>query len=195
MKPTPGGAVVRMYCAGFGDCFLLAFAGKKDKPVYVWIDCGALPHESMPGGPKLWFTKILQSIQRTVGERGVRLLVVTHKHLDHLSGFYDARDVFKDIGVQEVWLPWTDDPEDDTALSLVARERGLLRVARMAAARLRVAPGLDDPSMTGLRAGVESLLQFSGNLAAVGVSTDSLLKVVTDKRSPEYLKPSLTPAL
>ena len=31
LKPPPGGAVVRMYRIGHGDCFLIAFAGEKPK--------------------------------------------------------------------------------------------------------------------------------------------------------------------
>jgi beta-lactamase superfamily II metal-dependent hydrolase len=193
MKPTKHGAVVRMYCAGFGDCFLLAFTGRVGKPVYVWIDCGALPHDSMPGGAKTWFTRILESIQRTVGDQGVRLLVVTHKHSDHLSGFYDAQDVFKKIDVREIWMPWTDDPGDRTALRLAARERDLLRVAQKAADHFGQARRRDDAHLASMTAGLDSLLQFSGSLAAVGVPTDSLQKTVQDKRTPQYLKASLTP--
>ena len=44
LKPPPGGAAVRMYRVGHGDCFLIAFAGEKpDKPAYVLIDCGYKP--------------------------------------------------------------------------------------------------------------------------------------------------------
>ncbi|MEN6425828.1 MAG: hypothetical protein ABFE13_10725 [Phycisphaerales bacterium] len=193
MKPTKGGAVVRMYCAGFGDCFLLAFAGNGDKPVYVWIDCGALPHPSIPGGAKTWFTEIAESIKRTVGDQGIRLLVVTHKHSDHLSGFHDARDVFEGINVREVWMPWTDDPKDKKAMAMAAHERDILRVARKAADRLSKVQQLDDLHMTGVMAGLQSLLQFSESLAAVGVSTESLQEIVRSKRPPQYLKPSLTP--
>jgi len=193
MKPMKGGAVVRMYCAGFGDCFLLAFGGQGDKPVYVWIDCGALPHASIPGGTKIWFTRILESIKRTVGDQGVHLLVISHKHSDHLSGFYDARDVFKRMDVHKVWMPWTDNPEDRRAMALAAHEQDLLRVARKVTDRLSQVQGLNDQRVTGMIMGLESLLQFSESLAAVGVSTDSLQDIVRDKRPPQYLKPSLTP--
>jgi hypothetical protein len=42
LDPPKGGAIVRMYRIGHGDCFLIAFAGKK-KPVHVLIDCGYKP--------------------------------------------------------------------------------------------------------------------------------------------------------
>lgn len=100
MNPPPGSAVIRMYCTGFGDCFLIAF-GRKDKlPAFVWIDCGALPHQSVPQG---WLKKIVTHIKETVEPAGgIRLLIVTHKHLDHLSGFHDAREVFQEIPVEQV---------------------------------------------------------------------------------------------
>src|SRR3569623_217635 len=44
LLPPKGGAVVRMYRIGHGDCFLLAFDGDDPKkPVYVLIDCGYKP--------------------------------------------------------------------------------------------------------------------------------------------------------
>src|SRR5881396_1579721 len=44
LKPPPGGAAIRMYRIGHGDCFLIAFAGETpDKPAYVLIDCGYKP--------------------------------------------------------------------------------------------------------------------------------------------------------
>src|SRR4029079_13858396 len=44
LKPPPGGAAVRMYRIGHGDCFLIAFEGETpEKPAYVLIDCGYKP--------------------------------------------------------------------------------------------------------------------------------------------------------
>lgn len=38
LKPPPGGAAIRMYRIGHGDCFLIAFEGKSaNKPAYVMI--------------------------------------------------------------------------------------------------------------------------------------------------------------
>src|SRR5829696_4329559 len=44
LKPPPGGAIVRMYRIGHGDCFLIAFEGESpERPAYVLIDCGYKP--------------------------------------------------------------------------------------------------------------------------------------------------------
>jgi len=184
-----------MYCTGFGDCFLLAFPGRDETPVYVWIDCGALPHASIPGGAREWFTKIMQSIKDTVGPAGVQLLVVTHKHLDHLSGFYDGREVFETIPVAEVWMPWTDNPEDKKAMALVARETTLVRVALKSAARMSEMRGHGDLRLDGMSEALNAVLEFSGGLAAVGVSTDAMQDIVRGRKTPQYLKPSLTPRI
>src|SRR5262245_34623918 len=42
LVPPAGGAIVRMYRIGHGDCFLIAFDGDT-RPVHVLIDCGYKP--------------------------------------------------------------------------------------------------------------------------------------------------------
>ena len=51
----------------------------------------------------------------TSGEPNLALIATTHQHWDHLSGFLQARDVFEQIGVRELWLAWTEDPADKVA--------------------------------------------------------------------------------
>ena len=43
------------------------------------------------------------------------LLVVTHQHMDHISGFNQAKSEFDQIHVKEVWLSWIEDEGDDVA--------------------------------------------------------------------------------
>ena len=45
-------------------------------------------------------------------------LVVTHEHWDHLSGFLQAQAIFDTVEVGEVWLAWTEDPDDELAAEL-----------------------------------------------------------------------------
>ena len=44
------------------------------------------------------------------------MLVVTHEHWDHVSGFVQARDAARPdkLTVGEVWLAWTEKPDDPT---------------------------------------------------------------------------------
>jgi hypothetical protein len=116
--------MVRMYGQGLGDCFLLAFPRRATggagagRPVHVLIDCGVL--SGTPGSPQR-MKQIVQDIRRTTRdtslkraadgeERGhIDLLVVTHEHWDHLSGFIykEAREEWKNIQVDTVWTGWT----------------------------------------------------------------------------------------
>ncbi|MGO7320062.1 hypothetical protein ACCS95_17630 [Rhizobium ruizarguesonis] len=116
MKPSPRGAIVRMYRIGHGDCFLIAFDGAKpDKPVYVLIDCGYKP--GSPG--KLTSPTNVQEIGADIiATTGgfVDVAVVTHEHQDHVNGLTPTN--FPGLKVGKVWFAWTENPEDDIANQL-----------------------------------------------------------------------------
>jgi len=46
----------------------------------------------------------------------IDLLVITHEHYDHLSGFQALLDTGVTIG--ELWMAWTEDPTDSQAQAL-----------------------------------------------------------------------------
>lgn len=116
LRPPPGGAIVRMYRIGHGDCFLIAFAGEEpDKPAYVLIDCGYKP--GSPGkleNP----TKVKAIGQDIIATTGgfVDVAVVTHEHQDHVNGLTATN--FPDLEVGKVWFAWTENPKDDIANQL-----------------------------------------------------------------------------
>lgn len=111
--PQPNQALVRMYGQGFGDCFLLAFprqAGADgDRPVYVLIDCGVIA--GTPGGADR-MRRVVADVKATTQGR-LDLLILTHEHWDHLSGFAQADEEWEDFTIDALWLAWTelDDPE------------------------------------------------------------------------------------
>ena len=204
MKPPKGGAVVRMYCTGLGDCFLLGFRGSNGRTSYILIDCGVW--KGTPGSTE-WMRRIMTHIEEEVRGTGIDLLVATHQHWDHLSGFSQAQAIFDRIQVKEVWLPWTENPEDPTALKMAEERRMAFRAAVAAVTGMRRQltrhDERSDPS-TALRSTVENLeavLQFAGytpaaaqELLAAGPSTESLLDIVRKKvAKPDYLLPSLEP--
>jgi hypothetical protein len=43
------------------------------------------------------------------------LLIMTHRHADHISGFATAKAVFATFTVERVWMSWFEDPNDPTA--------------------------------------------------------------------------------
>lgn len=111
--PPAGGAVIRMYRIGHGDCFLIAFEGVDPaKPCFVLIDCGY-----KPGSPKLMEppTNVRDIAADIAGVTGgfIDILVITHEHQDHIIGFTATN--FPDLKVGKVWFSWTENPEDELA--------------------------------------------------------------------------------
>ena len=116
LVPPPGGAAVRMYRIGHGDCFLIAFASEKpEKPAYVLIDCGFKPGSpgklAQPTNPEA----IGKHIVATTGG-SVDLAIVTHEHQDHVNGLTSGN--FPGLKVGKVWFAWTENPKDDVANAL-----------------------------------------------------------------------------
>ena len=82
-----------MYRQGLGDCFLISLPrtdGSK-RPFYVMIDCGVILGTSDPG-------TIMNAgdgqYRRSHRQGEIDLLIATHEHWDHLSGFVQAKQSF-----------------------------------------------------------------------------------------------------
>jgi hypothetical protein len=102
----PGQIKMRLYGQGLGDCFLLAFHRKDDpeNPCYLVIDCGVA--KSTPD-KDLRIKKVVEDIHDATGGH-IDILVITHQHYDHISGFLDAGPEWKKIKVDALYLPWTE---------------------------------------------------------------------------------------
>lgn len=109
--------VVRMYGQGFGDCFLLAFPRQGmgvdglQEPAYILIDSGVF--FGSPGESER-LKAVAQNISDSTGGE-IDLLVATHEHYDHLSGFNAAKGIWKNIAVRRIWLAWTENMQDKLA--------------------------------------------------------------------------------
>ena len=73
------------------------------------------------------------------GER-LALVVATHAHQDHISGFA-ACESFLKFKVGEVWMPWTENPHDSTAVRLKNKQAALTETV---AQHLAAKPPSDD---------------------------------------------------
>jgi glyoxylase-like metal-dependent hydrolase (beta-lactamase superfamily II) len=104
---------IRMYRLGIGDCFLLTFY-HTEKACHILIDCGVLT--GTPQG-KEKIQKVAENIAEET-EGHLHALVATHEHWDHISGFFEAEDIFERISVDEIWLAWTENPNDPQAREL-----------------------------------------------------------------------------
>jgi beta-lactamase superfamily II metal-dependent hydrolase len=109
---------VRMYRVGFGDCFLLSLPTATGLQ-HVLVDCGVHCR-----GDIKTIERVVKDIAQVTGGR-VALVIATHPHQDHISGFGDYADTFRALQVVEVWLPWTEDPTDPDAVKLQQQRRAL----------------------------------------------------------------------
>ena len=53
---------------------------------------------------------IVEDARDDDGVSRIDVVVGTHRHQDHVSGF--ENDVWEQVEVREVWMPWTEDDED-----------------------------------------------------------------------------------
>jgi hypothetical protein len=154
LQAPAAGVTVRMYRVGLGDCFLLAFpTAQAGQSYYVLIDCGVFP--GMPGGADR-VRAAVQDIKEATGGH-IHLLIVTHRHADHISGFTQAASVFQDIHIHNLWLSWAERPGDGVADPLWKR-------ARQAFAGLTQAQAMRPNSLVMQR--VAAVLEFMGELGA-----------------------------
>lgn len=113
-----GKVAIRMYRGILGDCFLLRYS-EAETSRHILIDCGVL--QGAKDG-KLKMARIVDDIHKTTGG-SLDLVVVTHEHHDHLSGFLyeQARFLGDDFRIGELWLAWTENLNDAQAVALHAR--------------------------------------------------------------------------
>jgi hypothetical protein len=181
---SPGGyrAKIRMYRQGLGDCFLISLPRKdKIRPYYVMIDCGVIL--GTPGAAAK-MTDVVKNIEAvTQGE--IDLLLATHEHWDHVSGFIQAQEAFEKLKVHEVWLSWAENDKDVLTQKLKADSNAALASLRMGLGHLQLA-GADDAEELG------AILEFFG--AARGASTsDALDRVKKLTSSLRYCQPADAP--
>ncbi|QDK17102.1 hypothetical protein ES815_01785 [Leclercia adecarboxylata] len=141
------------YRGYLGDCFLIRVANELNPPAHILIDFGVLmgttqAHERM--------RKIATDIVIMTGgkfddegkitQKGtLDLLVITHEHWDHLSGFSQAQDIiFSGLAIQQLWMAWTEDDNDALANQLrQERDRRTLSLAALSEMIQKVAEGLN----------------------------------------------------
>jgi len=115
---------VRMYRVGFGDCFLVSFPlsqSKKgdDTHAHVLIDCGV-----HPSGRIGTMEAVVDNIAE-VTDRKLSIVIASHAHADHISGFDTCAAKFAQFDVGEVWLPWTWNLKDKEAAKLQKKHTAL----------------------------------------------------------------------
>jgi hypothetical protein len=190
--PTKASATIRMYRLNeLGDCFLLSFAAGRSTS-HMLIDCGSFRN----GGESIRRLKeITTLIAGELNGKELDVVVGTHQHNDHVSGFVHCEREFASMGVNEVWLSWLDDPRDRSARRIGDDFNNLRAQLTAAAQSLQKATesGRLDPAAAPPVEVLTDLMGFSG-LAAAGDPPEVpanavaiLRKLGRDK--PRYLKP------
>ena len=88
---------VRAYNVGFGDCILISW-DEDDRTHHAWVDFGT-HHNDDDSAYQTVYDDVLA---RTAGH--LDLLLISHRHLDHLEGFYTLRSRLQnDLQVDRVW--------------------------------------------------------------------------------------------
>jgi hypothetical protein len=113
-----------MYRIGFGDCFLLSLpngdnGSSRDSHAHILVDCGV--HSRGNIGT---MERIVGDIAEVTGKR-LAAVIASHAHQDHISGFDKFGKVFSTFEIGEVWLPWTWNPNDQTAVQLQKKQAAL----------------------------------------------------------------------
>ncbi|HEY5844425.1 MAG TPA: hypothetical protein VIU87_23725, partial [Mycobacterium sp.] len=105
---------IRMYYVGFGDAFRVTVR-KGDETFRMLVDCG-VHSQGHARDMKESVRNIIDDLTADCG-RTPRLdvVVATHHHTDHVSGF--AVDFWEEVEVGEVWVPFIEDTKDPDAQS------------------------------------------------------------------------------
>lgn len=187
-------AKIRMFrLSELGDCFLVTFSHGNDKS-NVLIDCGSFRN----GSTSLKrLNEIAGEIQKEVGRKNqLDVVVGTHQHNDHLSGFFHCADQFRTIGVNQVWLSWLDDPADNKAQVIGERFHNVksqLAAVRKELTSLKSRLGVTDSHVTRVASRLDDVLGFygankAGAVPEVPAKAIENLRTIGHKK-PLYLKP------
>lgn len=175
---------VRHYCQGLGDCHLLRFRKQDGTDFFMLIDCGI--HSSVKGGAKK-IDEIVADIASVT--KRIDVLVITHEHIDHLSGFLSAADQFQQLTIGEVWMGWTENPTDPQARQLDKFKGQALAVLSEAGRRLDVSTQLND-HVANVRDGINAILGFNFGVKGERVRAARDAAGALGKGGIKYLEPS-----
>ena len=138
---------IRMYRVGFGDFFLMTVP-TDDGPQHILIDCGVTPGKTKKGDIGTIKAAVAHMAEETA--KKLALIIVTHRHQDHIIGFSRAAEIFNDFKVGALWMSFWEteyDPNEkkEKKKSLASEfQEELTALALGMQSRLAMA-GKDDP--------------------------------------------------
>ncbi|HBZ56403.1 MAG TPA: hypothetical protein DEO88_13435, partial [Syntrophobacteraceae bacterium] len=138
------------------------------------IDCGIL--KGTPGGGESLKNAIKNVVEVTGGKLDV--LVVTHEHWDHVSGFLQAQEEFKQLTIGEVWLAWTEQRGNKLADRLRSQKDKAKKAVADASLKLRKLLGTDKQAAASLGA-LEKLGLFYSDQDQASLGLTAVAQVAT----------------
>ncbi len=158
--PADGlGVRIRMYRVGFGDFFLLSVPTKSDGFAHVLVDCGVHAHDLGVMG-----AAVKQLKADTGGQ--LALVIMTHRHADHISGFGSERTQFATFRVERVWMSWFENRADDKALAIQA---GIAQTAQALRAALAARAADGDTQYLHMAENALGVAKGGGNAGALAM--------------------------
>jgi beta-lactamase superfamily II metal-dependent hydrolase len=179
------GLRVRMFRVGFGDFFLLTVPAG-DGAKHILIDCGV-------------HAKDLGSIEAAVAQMArdcgseLALVIMTHRHADHISGFGKCSEVFGKFTVERVWMPWFENPENNAAAAFQSN-----LVAQASRLSIKLAARRDPASaqLSNMADNITGGMAAAGGVSANQKALDVLHKgFKSGPAKPDYYQAGDTPVL
>jgi len=88
------------------------------------FDCGSIKSGAGFGSIRDVVQQVIKDAREMPGDVAkIDIVVATHRHRDHISGFADP--AWADVEVGEVWMPWTEEPQDNSARQIRANQNRL----------------------------------------------------------------------
>jgi hypothetical protein len=132
--------LIRLFDVGLGDCIYCRIpkAHRDGRDFHILIDCGTLSSTSYLSAA---IENLKPSLPLIEGKRRVDLLVVTHEHKDHMTGF--GMKLWDDFSFGAIWMNAAMDPNHPEA-ERTKKLHGFAAGAMAQALRLNLAlgPGL-----------------------------------------------------
>lgn len=156
---TPTEIALRTYQVGFGDCFLLSFRYPNDMR-HVLIDFGSTGRVAK--GPSM--QAIADDVAKVTGGK-LHVVVATHRHADHISGFAGKPgDTIAALSPDAVLQPWTEHPHAARDAKKAPRTRSLRgsQVAALDAMHVVSGAAVEETARLRLRGEVNRQLRFIG---------------------------------
>jgi len=163
------GIRVRMYRVGFGDFFLLSLLDAPDGPQHILIDCGVTPGTTHNGDIGTIKDAVADMAKET--ENHLALIIVTHRHMDHIIGFSRCAEIFSKMKVDAIWMPYWESEYDQQASKFQAE---LTALAMDVQSHLALAAGqsTEVDAMLGMLRNATGIDENAFGLAAAAADDD-----------------------